>query len=89
MDILAQGRVNTNAFDSTEKVGAENRVRNIFCNCIKKLGQKCQKKPDGLTGEDRVLWAKSNGAEWALRGMTANDNPFQTSRGGVDSAECN
>ena len=89
MEILSQGTVNSNQFNTTEKVNAENRVRTIFCACAKKLKEKCQKKPDGLTGEDRTLCAKANGAESALIGMAAAANPLQTSAGKIDTAECN
>lgn len=86
--ILAKGRVHSNAFNATEKVNADNRIKAIFCKCQSKLGEKCRQKPDQLTGEDRILWAKSNGAEYALAGMMANDNPLDSTGFKIDPAEC-
>ena len=75
---------------TAEKLTAEGRVRQIFCTCWKKLGTKCKQKPTALTGEDRVLWAKSNAAESALIAMAANDMQFDasTSTAKIDEAEC-
>lgn len=88
MRMIARGGVAGNAFNSTEKVAAEGRVRNIFCACVKKLGDRCRQNPDGLAPADRELWAKSNGAEMALMGMARADNPFDSNAGVVDTAEC-
>lgn len=87
--LLAQARVQSNSFNTTEKVNAENRLKTIWCSCVKKLGPKCQQKPTSLLGDDRVLWAKANAAEMSLTGMKANDNPFDSRRFFLDQAECN
>lgn len=89
VDILAKGRVASNAFNTTEKVAAEGRVKAVFCSCYKKLGEKCTQKADGLSKDDHVLWVKSNAAEMALAGMSANDNPFDSQGYRLDTAECN
>ncbi len=86
--VLAKGRVNSNAFNTTEKVNAENRIKSIFCACHKKLGDKCTQKVDGLSAEDHSLWVKSNAAEWALAGMSANDNPLDSKGYVIDPVEC-
>ena len=88
-DILAKGHTNSNSFNTTEKVNAENRVKAVYCNCQKKLGAKCTSKPEGLSKDDRALWVKSNSAELALAGMSANGNPFDSKGYRLDPAECN
>ncbi|MBY0471797.1 hypothetical protein K2X30_11575 [bacterium] len=67
----------------TAKVEAEKLVRKVWCNCYKKLNDRCRQKPDGLRGNDYTLWAKGNGAELALR--TANESPNPMA---LDEAQC-
>lgn len=88
IDILAKGSSQSNAFNSTPKAQSDNRVRSIFCSCVKKLGKKCQQRPVDLKGDDRTLWAKSNAAESALKAISQAENPFQ-GESSVDWAECN
>jgi|GEM_PF-3167232 len=52
---------------ASQNSGVEQNLQNVFCNCVKKLGDKCR-KPSAEVGEtDKQLWAKSNGAEMALK----------------------
>jgi hypothetical protein len=88
IDLLAQGSSQANAFNTTPKAQSESRVRSIFCTCVKKLGKKCQQRPVDLKGDDRVLWAKSNASESALKAISQAENPFQ-SESVIDLAECN
>ncbi len=72
---------------SVDDNAAQARVRTIFCACVKKLGSKCQQRPVTLVGDERVLWAKGNGAEMALRAL-ASGSAFDSRAGAVDTAEC-
>lgn len=88
---LLGNSTSTQAFGSNvENNENQKRVRTIFCACVKKLGTKCQKKPDGLSGDDLELWSKGNGAEMALRQAHAINNfaRFDSQGGAVDTAEC-
>ncbi|RYZ86425.1 MAG: hypothetical protein EOP04_13915 [Proteobacteria bacterium] len=42
------------------------KITNIFCGCVKKLGDKCQANPAGMSGTDKDMWVKGNGAAEAL-----------------------
>lgn len=42
------------------------KITNIFCTCVKKLGEKCQAAPNGLSSADKEIWVKGNGAAEAL-----------------------
>lgn len=50
----------------TQVTAQMNKITNIFCTCVKKLGEKCQNNPDGLSASDKDLWVKGNGAAEAL-----------------------
>lgn len=43
-----------------------NKITNIFCTCVKKLADKCQSNPKGLTNSEKEIWIKGNGAAEAL-----------------------
>lgn len=43
-----------------------NKLNNIFCACVKKLGDKCQANPAGMNNTDKDLWVKGNGAAEAI-----------------------
>lgn len=88
LDILSRGTAFSNGFDSSERVSAENRIRGIFCSCFKKLGEKCRTKPDGLTDDDKILWAKSNAADSALHASGNMNLPLASSNDLTDGAEC-
>ncbi len=42
------------------------KLTNIFCACVKKLGDKCQTNPAGLSSSDKDAWVEGNGAAEAL-----------------------
>lgn len=78
--------VSSNAFNSTPKAQEENKLRRIFCACVKKLGDKCRQKPEGLSPEDKSLWVKANAVD-----MTMSSQTTALDYGGpslVDPAEC-
>jgi hypothetical protein len=50
----------------TQVTAQMTKITNIFCTCVKKLGDKCQSAPNGLTGSDKEIWIKGNGAAEAL-----------------------
>jgi hypothetical protein len=53
-------------YGSPAEMDVRRRIAKVFCACIKKLGDKCQRKPASLKGADRELWAKGNAAEMIL-----------------------
>lgn len=78
--------VSSNAFNSAPQTEARSRMRAIFCACIKKLGDKCREKPDGVAQADKTLWIKANAVDMAMIG---NSTTFETSSISViDPAEC-
>lgn len=87
LNTLGRGAGASNAFDTSQQVNAENRIRSIFCACIVKLGDKCRQNPEGLSESDRTLWAKSNAAEDALRGFSMAQLPL-VPMSDTDPAEC-
>jgi len=87
--VLARGSTNSNSFDASHEIQSEKRIRAIYCSCVKKLGPRCQQRPVDLKGDDRVLWAKANGAESSLMAMAQAGNPFIDHGTIVDPVECN
>lgn len=88
MEMLSRARTAGNKFNTTEKVNAENRIKSIWCACVKKLGPKCRQKPEGLSADDKAIWLKGNAAERSLMGMAASDDPFSSTPFMLDEAEC-
>lgn len=80
---ISSGNMQSNQFNSTPREKALDRVRSIYCSCVRKFGaEKCAKSGAKLTGEDRQIWAKGNAAEMAIKTSYVQGNT-------VDSAECN
>lgn len=51
------------AFDSSGLNNSTNKLRRIFCNCVKVNGEQCTNKSSGkLTGKKQLLWAKGHSA---------------------------
>lgn len=50
----------------TQITAQTTKITSIFCACVKKLGDKCQGNPEGLTGANKDVWVKGNGAAEAL-----------------------
>ncbi|HRO68266.1 MAG TPA: hypothetical protein PL182_11925 [Pseudobdellovibrionaceae bacterium] len=50
----------------TQITAQTTKITGIFCACVKKLGEKCQGNPAGLSGADKDVWVKGNGAAEAL-----------------------
>jgi hypothetical protein len=44
-------------------------IQKIYCACYKKLADKCSKNSEGVSSEDRELWAKGNAAEVTLKSL--------------------
>ncbi len=42
------------------------KITNIYCTCVKKLGDKCQANGSGLAAVEKDMWVKGNGAAEAL-----------------------
>ncbi len=77
----------SNAFNTAPVTETRNRLRNIFCACAKKLGDKCRQKPDGISPSDKTLWVKANAVDMAMTGLatTWETNGMTL----IDPAECN
>lgn len=85
--LMAHAQVDSNAFNSSPTNEARARMKSIFCACVKKIGEACRQKPDGLAKADKVLWIKANAADMA---MVGNSTTFETnSMSVIDPAECN
>jgi hypothetical protein len=54
-------------YNNTQKT--ESNLNKYFCNCYKKLGNKCLKNSEGVSEEDRSLWLKSVSAQFTLVSM--------------------
>lgn len=67
--ILAAGMSQSNAFNTAPRADAERRLRTVWCNCFKKLGDQCRKAPSGLSKTEKSLWVKANAAELANGSM--------------------
>lgn len=82
--LLISAKMNSNAFNSAPYTDAQNRLRAIFCTCVKKMGNKCRDK-SGMT-VDRSLWRKANAVDMAfVMDHTALDSsPAYV----IDPAEC-
>lgn len=50
----------------TQVTAQMNKLTNIFCACVKKLGDKCQAPPTNLSSTEKDVWVKGNGAAEAL-----------------------
>jgi len=75
---------------NTQNSQVEQQLRNVFCNCVKKLGDKCREKPDSLNEQEKQLWAKSNAAEMALKAQHGGDLVATMGNlGAVDPDQCN
>jgi hypothetical protein len=84
--MMSSAQVSSNAFNSTPIVEAKGRLKNVFCACVKKIGEKCRKKPESLTSDEKVLWVKANAVDMAYIGKSAS---FEVSQNPViDTAEC-
>jgi len=64
----------------TQHSNIEEQLRNVFCNCHKKLGSKCREKVETVPEDLKQLWAKSNAAEMALK-MQHNLDPVAAMAG--------
>lgn len=84
--LMMQSGATSNAFNSAPMIQTDNRLRAIFCSCVKKLGQKCREKSDGLAAQDKELWIKANAVDMAILGqrMTWEANPMTV----IDPLEC-
>lgn len=79
---ISAGNMQSNQFNSQPREKALDRVRAIYCSCIRKLGvEKCGRSGHKLTGADRVTWSKGNAAEMAIKTSYVQGNT-------VDAAEC-
>jgi len=67
----------------TQHGNTEEQMRNVFCNCQKKLGPKCREKVETVPEDLKQLWAKSNAAEMALK-MQHNLDPVAAMAGTND-----
>lgn len=70
---LAAAGSSMSKFSATSQVNkVESQISTIFCNCYKKLSDGCRKTSASLQPKDKDLWAKSNGAEAALKAYYAS-----------------
>ena len=88
LKINSQGTAYSNAFNGAPSAEAHGRLRSIMCACIIKLHDKCSSNPEGLKPDERVLWAKYNAADDALRVGSTMQTPFMTAAPAIDPAEC-
>jgi hypothetical protein len=85
--ILISGTVYSSRYNNSNEIQADNRLRSIFCSCIKKLGDKCRQKSDGLTGADKDLWIKANAVDMAF---ASQESSLSSSASKImDPTECN
>jgi hypothetical protein len=76
----------SNRFNTAPRQAEEATLKTVWCNCWKKLKDKCQQSSKGLSQEDRALWLKANAVEMAFAaGETALDARPNTK---LDGAEC-
>ena len=73
-------------FDSAPMTNEQNRLRTVFCACVKKIGDKCREKPDGLTGADKTLWVKANAVDMAFVASHSAIDPGPAYK--IDTSEC-
>jgi hypothetical protein len=74
----------SNHFNTAPQDAAQSRLKNIFCSCVKKMGDSCRTK-DGAS-KDHALWIKANAVDMAMKG---NSMSFETnSMSVIDPAEC-
>jgi len=74
----------SNALNSAPSIEANNRLRNVFCSCVKKMGDSCRTKEGANI--DRTLWVKANAVDMTMVGMSMN---FETnSMSKIDPSEC-
>jgi hypothetical protein len=66
MRLISRGTAASNAFNTGPQANSVGLVAKYYCACQSKLGEKCQKNSEGLEPEERELWAKGAGAEFAL-----------------------
>lgn len=73
---------------SVQSVNADNRLKSIFCSCVKKMGDQCRTRaPASMNPQDKTLWIKANAVDMAYVGQSMT---WETSQHPViDSAECN
>lgn len=69
-DLLVGGSTNLMfaSLDNSEgKAQGAKTIQQYYCNCMKKLGDKCLGNSKDIAEENKSLWAKGNSAEMALR----------------------
>lgn len=82
---LAWANTASNAFDSSPIQSEQAKLRNVFCACAKKMGEKCR-TAEGA-GVDRDLWIKANAVDLAF-GMQSAGITSQITFSEVDPHEC-
>jgi hypothetical protein len=76
--LLSHGTAASNAFNSSPHTQSVQVVSRYFCVCTSRLGDKCQQNSENVSDEERELWAKGAGAEFALHstGNGAHADPI-------------
>jgi hypothetical protein len=61
--------------NTAQAAATQTKITGIYCACVKKLGEKCQKSGQGLAAADHSVWVKGNAAEGALATMGSGNKP--------------
>ncbi len=83
---LIEGQMSSNAFNSAPRQVEEARLRALWCNCWRRMKDKCRQKPDGLSAEDKALWSKANAVEMAFASQETTIDVKPNTR--LDGDEC-
>ncbi|MBU6375012.1 MAG: hypothetical protein KGQ59_03375 [Bdellovibrionales bacterium] len=88
---IISARQKSNAYNTAPKEAEEKNLKNIWCNCWKRLADRCRQKADGLNKQDKELWTKANAVELAFTMAEKNGAiPVLDDHNGTtfDGAEC-
>ena len=74
ISMLSNGTAYSNSFNSSPQLQSQNKVQKVFCNCYKKLSNKCFMRfsKDFNKSQSRI-WHKGQAAEIALH-VTGNQD---------------